>query len=88
MDGARVPVQAPWQRAQFVHILLLPGPRTRELDFAAAFAGDAATQAALARLSVARKEILIAHERSYADAALKVRASSASCVPASSSPSR
>jgi hypothetical protein len=72
----KVPVQAPWQRAAPVHILLLEPPKTKELDFADAFKRavehDAATDALLKRVTICRKELLVAQERHYADSALKV----------------
>lgn len=76
-DIARVPVQAPWQRASVVHILQLDPPKTKELDFETAFKKaiehDAVTDAILKRVTILRKELLVAQERQYADSALKVR---------------
>jgi len=82
-ESARVPLQSPWQRAsEAMHILALEPPRTRELDFADAFKRavehDERTDALLKRVTVMRKELLVAQERQYADSAIKVLLASTS----------
>lgn len=63
-----------------VSILALPIPKTRPLSYEQTFTKvDGVTATQLKRISDSRQEVVVASERAFADAAIRVRISPPQC---------